>query len=195
MKQPRLAVMLAVLVGLLVLRWWVPAGGSTSASAAAVVPATVRPAASALLPSPTQDLLIALASDLSADTRDAEDGRPGNAFAVRAPPVPPQPKTQSPPPAPPAPRPFVGPPLPPPFVPPPPPPLQVVGSWQDERGVSVFVAGPRGVLQGRVGDVLLSDYRVVSITPSQVMVLQISINQQFPLAVPAGAVAPVVAAR
>lgn len=195
MKQPRLAVMLAVLVGLLALRWWVPAGGSPSASALTVVPATVRPVARSAPRTPTPDVLIASASDLSAGTRDAEEGRARNAFAVRVPPAPPQPKA---PPAPPAPRPFVGPPLPPPVVPPPPPPappLQVVGSWQDERGASVFVAGPRGVLQGRVGDVLLSDYRVVSITPSQVMVLQLSINQQFPLAVPAGAVAPVVAAR
>jgi hypothetical protein len=194
MKQPRLAVMLAVLVGLLVLRWWVPAGGSSLATTVVVVPATARPAARTAQRAPMPDLLTASASDLSAGTRDAEDGRARNAFAVRAPPVPPQPKTL-PALAPPAPRPFVGPPLPPPVVPPPPPPLQVVGSWHDERGASVFVAGPRGVLQGRVGDVLLSDYRVVSITPSQVMVLQLSINQQFPLAVPAGALAPTVAAR
>jgi hypothetical protein len=195
MKQPRLATLFAVLLGLLALRWWAPPGAATTGD---VVPATTRAtaapssraASSTALPAP-------LTTDWAAGTRDADDGPLRNAFASRLPPVAVAAAATNPR-VPPAPRPFIGPPLPSPVAPPPPPPLpplQVIGSWQDERGASVFVAGPRGVLQGRVGDVLLSDYRVVSITPSQVLVLQLSINQQFPLAVPAGALAPVVAAR
>jgi hypothetical protein len=192
MKQQRLAVLFALLVGLLALRWWVPSGTWTTVG---VVPATARGMA---LPSMRVAANTALSAPMTADwaagTRDADDGPLRNAFASRLPPAPvavavAKPRAE------PVPRPFIGPPLPPPIVPPPPPPLQVIGSWQDEQGASVFVAGPRGVLQGRVGDVLLSDYRVVSITPGQVLVLQLSINQQFPLAVPAGALAPVVAAR
>jgi hypothetical protein len=192
MKQPRLAVLFSLLVGLLALRWWVPPGAGTTVD---VVPATARGTAlrSARVASNTASL-VPLTADWAAGTRDADEASPRNAFASRLPPAPvaaavPKPRAE------PAPRHFIGPPLPPPVVQPPPPPLQVIGSWQDERGASVFVAGPRGVLQGRVGDVLLSDYRVVSITPSQVLVLQLSINQQFPLAVPVGALAPVVAAR
>jgi hypothetical protein len=192
MKQPRLAVLFAVLVGLLALRWLVPPGAGATVD---VVPATARGAVlSSTRVAANTALTAPLATDWAAGTRDADDGPPRNAFASRLPPAPVAaavPKLR----AEPALRPFVGPPLPPPVVLPPPPPLQVIGSWQDERGASVFVAGPRGVLQVRVGDVLLSDYRLVSITPSQVLVLQLSINQQFPLAVPAGALAPVVAAR
>jgi hypothetical protein len=192
MKQPRLAVLFVLLVGLLALRWWVPSDTGTTVD---VVPATARGMALPSMPVAANMASPApMTGDWAAGTRDADDGPLRNAFASRLPPIPvaaavPKPRAE------PAPRPFVGPPLPPPVVPPPPPPLQVIGSWQDERGASVFVAGPRGVLQGRVGDVLLSDYRVLSITPSQVMVLQLSINQQFPLATPPGALAPVVAAR
>lgn len=195
MKQPRLAVMLAVLIGLLVLRWWVPASASPSDHTLAVVPATVRAVAVASPGSSAQGKLIASASDLSAGTRDAEDGRPRNAFAVRVRPAPPKPATPS---SPPAPRPFVGPPLPPPPVaeaPPPPPPLQVIGGWNDERGASVFVAGPRGVMQGRVGDMLLSEYRITQIGPQQVMVTHVPTNRTTSLTVPSGTLPALTAAR
>lgn len=72
--------------------------------------------------------------------------------------------------------------IPPP--PPAPPPLQVIGSWRDDKGASLFFAGPRGVLQGRVGDVLLSEFRIIQITPQQVLLRQLNPVRDIPLAIP-----------
>ena len=193
MKQRRLAVLLAMLVGLLALRWFAPPGNRAATD---VSEAIARPAVSPA-PRPASDATAgisragvapsnegALYADLAAGTRESEGIEPRNAFAVRLPPAPPTPPVA---PAPPPPRPFVGPPLPPPVVPPPPPPLQVIGSWRDDQGTSVFVAGPRGVLQARVGDVLLAEYRITQITPHQVLLKHLPSNRDIPLAVPAGA--------
>lgn len=195
MKQPRLALLLALLVGLAVLRWWVPSGTSSSgAVVSAVVPAMVR-ANRTDARMPQSEQVVASLQDLSAGTRDAEYAAARNAFALRAPPEPPKPRLA---PTPAAPRPFIGPPLPPPPappVPPPPPPLQIIGGWTDERGASVFVVGPRGVMQGRVGDVLLSEYRITQITPLQVLVTHVPTNRAIPLAVPSGTLPAMTAAR
>lgn len=186
MKQGRLFVLLAVMVALTALRWRTD---SATPDAASVVAAASRPAARmAGNDDGTRRLIIASAADLAAGTRDAEDGPVRNAFAVRAPPPAPRP-----PPPPPAPKLFVGPPLPPPLappVPPPPPPLQVFGEWSDERGTSVFVAGPRGVMQGRVGDVVLSEYRITQIAPQQVQVVHLPSQRVIPLPVPSGSLPP-----
>lgn len=196
MNQPRLVALLLLTVGLIGLRWWsfdaAPAGTPVvQALARNSVPGrTDKPLAPALN--------FASALDLAAGTRDAEDGPVRNAFALRAPPAPPKPKLQPAPPALPALKPFIGPLLPPPPVaaaPPPPPPLQVIGGWIDERGASVFVAGPRGVMQGRVGDLLLSEYRITQIAPHQVQVTHVPTNRLIPLPVPSGTLPTLTAAR
>jgi hypothetical protein len=199
MRQRRLVFLLAAMLVLLVLRWWrpPPSDGDSTEVAAAVAPAMARPpalAASAIVaPGPYIDLAQA---DLSAGTRDLEPLEPRNAFAVR---LPPAPAVAPPPPAPPpvkiaAAKPFVGPPAPLPALPPPPPPppplppFQVIGSWRDEQGVSLFVAGPRGVQRVAVGEVL-ADYRFAQITGSQVMLKHLPSNRDVPLSVPPGTVA------
>jgi len=190
MKQRRLAVLLAVLVVLLGLRWWDPPMGTASTEVSEAVVKPAAHASSELAGNVPVDSVGAVAGppdgpprvSVFAATRDLDTSEPRNAFGVRTP---------TPPPAP-APSPVraaavaavqAAPVVPPP--PPPPPPLQVIGGWRDERGVSVFVAGPRSVLQGRVGDVLLSEYRITQITPQQVLLRHLPSNRDIPLAVPA----------
>lgn len=62
--------------------------------------------------------------------------------------------------------------------------MQVIGSWRDAQGASVFLAGPSGVLQARVGDVLLTEFRVAEITPQQVHLKHLLTNQVVSLTVP-----------
>jgi hypothetical protein len=175
-KQHRLAILIIVMLGLGVLRWWGPPSGGAPEVAAAVV----RTVASA---APAAPVAAAIPEDLADGTRDPEPDEPRNAFAPRVPPAPAAPVA---PPPPPAPKPFVGPPLPPPPPPPPPPPFQVIGSWRDEQGPSVFLAGPNGVVQGRVGDVLAAEYRVVRISPQQVTLKRLQTNTDVTLNVPSG---------
>jgi hypothetical protein len=187
--QRRLLGLVALMLGLIALRWAWP---EPAPSVTPVVAALSRPAPSSNEAEASRSVLIASAGDLDAGTRDAEDGPVRDPFAVRAPPP-----TPKPPPPPPAPKPFVGPPMPPPPappVPPPPPPLQVVGGWSDERGASVFVAGPRGVMQGRVGDVLLSEYRITQIAPQQVQVTHLPSQRVIALPVPSGSLPNVMTA-
>lgn len=104
-----------------------------------------------------------------------------NAFAVRMPPAPPLP-----PPKVIAVAPVVVAPPPPPVDPtPPPPPLQVIGTWKDGRGTSVFIAGPRGVMQARAGDTLLAEYNVTQISSQQVVLKHLPTQRDLTLAVPA----------
>ena len=198
MKQRRLAALLAVMLVLLALRWWVPPsdGASTEVAAAVVRPAAGSPADAAAV-APTAPLSDPVVADLAAGPRELDPIEPRNAFAARLPPAPPPP-----PPAPPpvkvaALKPFVGPPAPPPVlppVPPPPPPFQIIGGWRDESGVSLFVVGPRGVQQVRVGDVL-ADYRIAQIAPAQVMLKHLPSNRDVPLAVPPGAAATLLSSK
>jgi hypothetical protein len=191
MKQPRLALLFVLMLGLIGLRWWVPPDTQRTAD---VVPAVAKGHSQ---PTPAQfslerERVVASLGDLAAGTRDAEDGPALNAFAVRTPPLPTKPAPTA---VAPAGRPFVGPPPPPPPVPPPPPPLQLIGGWNDERGASVFVAGPQGVVQGRVGDVLLSEYRITQIAPTQVLLTHLSSNRIVPLTMASGTLPPLTASR
>jgi hypothetical protein len=182
MKQRRLATLLVMVLVLLVLRWWVPLEDRAAPEMAAAI---VRPLSRAMPPDPVLASAgtRAIPEDLSAGTRALDTVDPRNAFAVRAPPSSPaSPMPTAPPPA----KPFVGPPLPPPPAPPPPPPYQVIGSWRDEQGDSVFLAGPQGVQQRRVGDVLGTEYRVALITPQQVLLKQLATHRDVSLAVPPG---------
>lgn len=196
MKKSRLLILMIVLAGLAIARWQVPMDESRSAAVVeAVVPTTAHRDAGVDTRTVGVNALIAAADDLSAGTRDAEDGPPRNAFVVRVPAAPLRPKIM---PTVPAPRPFVGPPLqpPPPFPAPAPlPPLQVIGGWLDDRGMSVFLAGPRGVVQGRVGDLVMPEYRISLIGPQQVTLLHVPTNRIIPLAVSAGTLPPTALAR
>lgn len=190
MKQRRLTFLLAAMLVLIVLRWWSPPLTVDSAQVEGTVPAVVRSSASSAFSAAasgrTNSMMLA---DLSGGTRDIESLELRNAFAVRRPPQAPQPPSPMPVAANVAPpMPFVGPPMPPPASPPPPPPFQVIGSWRDEQGASLFIAGPRGVQQIKVGDIL-ADYRVSTITVNQVMLKHLSSNRDVPLSVPPGAAA------
>ncbi len=116
---------------------------------------------------------------------DADVDEPRNAFEVRLPPAPPKPVT------PPralagdssaVARPAVA--APPATVEPPSPILQVIGTWSDGQGPSVFVASAGRVVQLRVGDQWLSDYRVAGIDASQVLLRDLRANREIRLALP-----------
>ena len=204
MNQRRLTVLLLVLVALLALHWWDPMGRPVKAD---IAQAVVRPNVLAS-PSPEQGGATRFVSaehressrsaDASAGTREPDTTELRNPFAVRQPPAPVAaarvPVHPSPPPAPPVVGPLLLPPE-PPTPPPPPPPLQVIGSWRDDQGSSVFVAGPDGVLVGRVGDVLIGEYLISRITPQQVLLQHVPSNRDVPLAVPAGASLPLTASK
>lgn len=176
MSRLRLPLMIAVAAGLAVMRWWVPPQDETAGGVELV--AAVQ----------TQPRLMAQVSEVtSLSPSSAMSGvdLPGNAFAVRVPPVPPAPP---PPPPPPKVKLFVGPPEPPPYVPPPPPPappLQVVGTWDDGRAPGVFVASPQGgTVLARVGTVLLAEYKVTGLTPQHVAVTHTASKHEWRLPIP-----------
>jgi hypothetical protein len=189
MTQRRLAVLLVAMTGLAVLRWRVPPGAGDALEVVPPAPRVESRVAAA--PRPPAPVPTSPIPDIES-TRTPDAAEPRNLFAARVPPAPPPPPP--PPPAPPPPKPFVGPPLPPPPPapppPPPPPPFQVIGSWRDEQGPSVFIAGPVGVVQGRTGDVLHAEYRITQITPTQVLLRHLPSNREASLPVPPGARSP-----
>ncbi len=203
MKQRRLAVLLVVLVALLALHWWAPVASTGATEIATAIERTkaVLPAPETKIGAPLAGLAggqAAGAADFSAGTRAPESGEVRDPFGVRRPPAPTAVATVITPPAPPQPPPFVGPLLPPPEPPPPPPPpppLQVIGGWRDDQGSSVFVAGPSGVSQARVGDVLIGEYQVLRITPQEVVLKHVPSNRDVSLMVPAGASLPLTASK
>ena len=194
MNRRRLVWLLALMVSLLALRWWNPpaADGHNEVAQAIVRPILRSAAASAAgaKVSRSADLAAGQATSLehlSAGTREIDMAdAPRNAFAVRTPPPTPAPLPPQPVRVAALPPPVVAPPSPVPPSPPP-PPLQVIGSWRDAQGASVFLGGPRGVLQGRVGEVLLSEFRIEQITPQQVLLKHLPSGRDIPLAVPANA--------
>jgi hypothetical protein len=174
------------MLGLAALRWWW-AGPAEQPSdvVAAVAPAVPRSVARPEAPEP---------ADWASGTRDADAAKPGNAFPVRLPPVPAPPPRA---PQAPAPQPLVAPAVaaPPVLAAAPPPPLQVIGSWLDDRGPSVFVASTYGVVHGRVGDVLMSEYRIVRISSQQVLMSHVRTQRETTLTVPPGAGPTLAAAK
>lgn len=180
----RLPWLLPVLAVLLALRWW-DWRSHHDDQPMAVAEAVVRPGNRATAEFAT---VAAQASRAAISMRELDVEEPRNAFAARTPPAPP-----APPPAPPSPppvKPFVGPPLPPPPFVASAPPLRVIGTWDDASGPSVFLAGSITTLRARVGDVLLSDYRVVQITGQQVLFRHTPSNQEVRLPVPAASTSP-----
>jgi len=179
MKATRLHGLLVVMAALVAARAWDLHGND---KADAVAQAVSRPPATGASGTPSPR------PERERDgIRERDEAPPRNAFAVRTPPAPPPP-----PPAPPVvvPKPFVGPPLPPPPpppVPPPPSPFQVVGTWTDDKGLSVFLAGPRSTFQARSGEVLMNEYRVTRLTAQEVVIHQIASGQAWTLALPISA--------
>ena len=173
--QTRLRWLLAVVAGLMILRWTMPPG-STSADDT-VAEAIIRaPVASASAPGG----LVANALP-NIDAAPAwEDEVAGNPFAVRTPPPPPVPV--------PAPvvavraAPVVQ--APPPVAAIAPPPFQVIGTWDDGTGLAAFVAGPNTTLLARPGVVLLGEYSVTAVTKQQVMLVHVPSKRDVRLPVP-----------
>lgn len=182
MSRSRMPWLLAILAAVLVLRVW---DWRQHDRRNDLSEAVVRPRTIAALDQKTSEVVpAAVGSDPS---RDLDVTEPGNAFAVRLPPAAPTPPAAPPPPRPARVKPFVGPPLPPPPPPPivaPMPAVQVIGTWEDASGMSVFLAGQLSTMQLRVGDVLLSDYQVVQITRQQVLLHHRPTQQDVRLPVP-----------
>lgn len=181
--SPRLPVLLAVLVAIVAVRWWDPLA---EAPVEVVQPVVAAPRAEVRA---SREAPAGRApADLFAGTRVAELAEARDAFAVRTPPPPPAPPPPPPPPKP-QPQPVAPPVVQAPVVTAPAPPaLQVIGTWQDERGLSVFVAGPRGVVQARVGDTVLTEYQIVQLSPQQLQLKHTPSQRQFSLAMPASRV-------
>ena len=68
--------------------------------------------------------------------------------------------------------------------PPPPMPYQVIGTWDDGQAPGVFLSSPYGTLLARPGATLQSEYRVTSITPQQITLVQLGTQREVRLAVP-----------
>lgn len=201
MKQGRLPWLLAIAAVLLLLRWFAPLQPASKAvdivlpSEAVVSPtvssgkleqAAVPAVASAAHTAASNSEPSRVGVGAQVEQGKSVDASIGNAFAVRSPPVPDTP----PPPTPPVAR--VQAAAPPPVmaeatVPPPPPPLQVIGTWDDGVSPGVFITTPQATVLARKDSVLMSDYRVLSITAGAVSLLQLSSQLPWSLAIPQNA--------
>ena len=180
MTQHRLRWLLAVLGGLLALRWIAPPQPAPGVAMAEAVVRPARPGEAGS--SPGEDRV----AQRSPEPVEADTDVPGNAFAtrrVKAPDPPPEPAK---PPSPPRPAPVVhaAPPAPPPL---PPPALQVIGRWDDGVAPALIVATPNDTLLARPGTVLMAEYRVTEITPRQLVLVHIASQREWRLPVPQAA--------
>ena len=196
MNRSRLPWLLLVAATLALLRWLVPPSPSP-AVAGVVLPAAVLPISPPMLPpvalippregastGPLAGREIGANSPVVLPpSLGVELSTTGNAFAVRrsAIPVAPVVATVQ------VPAPQVAPVEVVQAPPPPPPPLQVIGTWDDGISPGVFVATPHSTVLARNETVLMSDYRVISITATQVSLLQISSQLPWTLSVPQNA--------
>jgi hypothetical protein len=202
MKQSRLPWLLAVAAVLLLLRWFVPLQPASKAvelvlpnEAVVSTPvgsAEVQQKRSPVSTSPadTPSALELHPAGMDAGLDKPRDANIGNAFAVRSSTVPDTPQQTSPTvvaiqaAAPPPPTSEVT--EPPPALPPP-PPLQVIGTWDDGVSPGVFISTPQATVLARQDTVLMSDYRVVSISAGTVSLLQLSSQSPWSLAIPQNA--------
>lgn len=164
--------LLLAAVGLGLLGVWAPLGPviADDAQAIAVAPAVHR------VPAAPQSRA---GRPVDATERPEPVDVADNAFAVRIERV-----QLSPPPVLPVamPKPLMGPPAPapvPPPPPPPPPPVQVIGTWDDAKAPGVFLSLPQGVVLARLGDVLLSDFRVSGLTPHQITLVHVASKHEW----------------
>lgn len=172
MTRHRLPMLLALMAGLALLRWFVPPA-APDAPVDIAAPITSRPSpgaraeAEAVVPAAPPSLPI---------------GPAGDAFQVRKPLLPPpvaaipEPKAFV----------LVGPPAPVAVVeaPPPPPPIQVIGSWDDGIAPGVFVASVSGTQLARPGSVLFAEYRVTEASSRQLVLVHIASGREWRLPVP-----------
>lgn len=182
MTQRRLSWLLALLCALVILRIFVPPRTEPPQVLSEAVIRKPVPAANTV----PEVLGVLAASNFVPSVLDEHDA-PGNAFSVRPPPAPPY----VPPipvaalakakiaPAPPPVAPVV-------FVeaPPPPVPYQAIGTWDDGKGLGVFLASPNGTLLARQGATLQSEYKVTDVTLQQVSLLHIASKREIRLSVP-----------
>jgi hypothetical protein len=181
-KNSSLRWLAPVMVGLAALRGWDLWKASADGNPPMEVSAAIDRPAKRAVPAASEPPSIPLVVVASAAPASAPDDVP-NVFARRLPPAPPAPPP--PPMAPPPPPPFVGPPLPPPPPPPPPPPfLQVIGTWQDSKGLSVFVSNSRETAQVRQGDMLFGQYRVTQVAADHITIHDASRKSDFFYPVP-----------
>lgn len=182
----RLPLLLTLLAAIVAMRWWDPLADPATEVVHAVerrVAPTTPQAARAAEPVSALPRERADETDPAGGTRAAELADAGDAFVVRTPPPLPPP-----PPAPPPPRPQVVAPVTvaaPAAPAPAPPALQVIGTWRDERGLSVFVVGPGGVVQARIGDTLLAEYQVMQVSAQHLQLKHLSSQRDISLIVPA----------
>jgi len=181
-KNSNLRWLAPVMVGLAALRGWdlwkASADGGAVTEVSAAIERPARPPVPAASPPAPMPLVVVEAAAPASAAGDVP-----NVFAQRLPPAPPAPPP--PPAAPPAPPPFVGPPIPPPPPPPPPPPaLQVIGTWQDSQGLSVFVSNSRETAQVHQGDMLFGQYRVTQLAPDHITIHDASRKSDFFYSVP-----------
>lgn len=183
MKQPRLLWLVGVMCVLAVLRVIVPSPTADVPISVAepIVRTSVKPR-----PGSVARPSVAIAMASSAEGEASWD-LPGNAFAVRPPPSPPY----VPPPAPAvvtkakeapaAPAPVA--PLIPTEIPPPPVPYQVIGTWDDAKGLGVFLASTHGTVLARPGATLNAEYKVTAITPLQISLMHLPSKREVRLAI------------
>lgn len=179
MSGSRLRWLLAVMVGLILLRLW---GLREDAQPVPLSEAVNRPTPG------TADAKLQVAPERRGrpPIRELDVAEPRNAFAVRLPPAPPPPPKIALPVTPVV-KPFMGPllpPPPPPAPPPPPPPFQVIGTWEDDKGPSVFLSGPRATVQARTGDVLISEYQVVRVNRQEIVLRRLGSHEDIRIAIP-----------
>lgn len=199
MKRNRLHWLLAVAAVLLLLRWFAPLQ-PTSKAIEIVLPnepnvkSDMQDAKVDRVSDPAVESAIDTARSITqygiegVEQKEAEDARTGKAFATRSPPVPeappppnlPMAQVQAAQPLPVAVETVASP-------PPSPPPLQVIGTWDDGVSPGVFVSTPHTTELARKDSVLLSDYRVVSITAGAVSLLQMSSQATWLLVIPQNA--------
>jgi hypothetical protein len=186
MKKTSLRWMVPVMVGLALLRgwdWWKSAHQDSTAAAELSTAVTGPASEHAPLAASVSALrpLVAVVANDAEVSAPADEAVP-NVFAIRVPPTPPAPPVPA---APPPPKPFVGPPIPPPPPPPPPPPsIQVIGTWQDASGLSVFVSNTSETAQARLGDVLFGQYRVTQLSADRIVIHDPSRKSDFTYPVP-----------
>lgn len=195
MMSRRLQLLTAALGALVLLRWWVPVQAPAQSE---VVEASQRTAHAVdwqpkpESPTPPNS---ELASVRLRETASVPPGAAGNIFAVRKPasttpsavvlaaaPMPPA-VPAHPAMAPAQPLPVIAS-SPPPEVPVPPTPLEVIGTWNDSGAPGVFIAWQHGTVLARPGSVLLSEYRVLRISPQQVSLLHLASQREWDLPIP-----------
>lgn len=167
--------LLALVIGI---RWWDPMARPKSVEPASA-PVERTNQSVAISPSQADTASAVLASAWPVRSAIKEDDA-GNAFLARGQvPVPVVKQLVI---AAPAPVAYALPPPPPPVEIP--PPLQIIGTWGDDTNMGVFLAGPQGTVLARPGDMVLSDYRVQSITKQQLTLQQNSNQRSWTLAIP-----------